>query len=84
VLGRTNSGVIEIITAILERGYRSGVFTRSVDPIDLHQMISAACFFRVSNRHTFGVIFNRNLMEDDLKARHRDMISDMILAYLKS
>jgi len=84
VLRRTNSGVIDIISAILKRGNDSGVFTRRVDPIDLHQMISAACFFRVSNRHTFGVIFNRDLMAGDLKVRHRDMISDMIIAYLKS
>lgn len=84
VLRRTNSGVIDIISAILERGYAIGAFKRRTDPIDLHQMISAACFFRVSNRHTFGVIFNRDLMAGDIKARHRDMIADMIIAYLKS
>lgn len=84
VLRRTNSGVIDIIAAILERGDTAGVFKRRVDPIDLHQMISAACFFRVSNRHTFGAIFNRDLMSADLKSRHRQMIADMIIAYLKS
>ena len=47
-------------------------------------MISAACFFRVSNRHTFGAIFNRDLMADDLRMRHKAIISDMILAYLNS
>jgi hypothetical protein len=30
------------------------------------------------------VIFNRDLMAGDIKARHRDMIADMIIAYLKS
>jgi AcrR family transcriptional regulator len=84
VLRRTNSGVIDIIAGILERGETSGVFKRKVDPVDLHQMISAECFFRVSNRHTFGAIFNRDLMADDLKVRHRQMVADMILAYLKS
>lgn len=84
VLRRTNSGVIDIIAAILERGEKTGVFKRKVDPVDLHQMISAECFFRVSNRHTFGAIFNRDLTAGDLKSRHRQMIADMILAYLKS
>lgn len=84
VLRRANSGVIDIIASILKRGEASGVFKRHVDPIDLHQMISAACFFRVSNRHTFGAIFNRDLMAEDLKVRHRQLISDMILAFLKS
>lgn len=84
VLRRANSGVIDIIAAILARGEAAGVFKRKVDPIDLHQMISAECFFRVSNRHTFGAIFNRDLMADDHENRHRQIISDMILAYLKS
>lgn len=84
VLRRANSGVIDIIAGILARGEATGVFRRKVDPVDLHQMISAECFFRVSNRHTFGAIFNRDLMANDLKARHRQMISDMIVAYLRS
>ena len=84
MLQRTSSIVVDIISAILKRGYESGAFKRRVDPIDLHQMISAACFFRVSNRHTFGAIFNRDLMADELKARHRQMISDMVIAYLVS
>lgn len=83
VLRQTNSGVIDLIAAILDRGEKSGVFKRKVDPIDLHQMISAACFFRVSNRHTFGALFNRDIMADAVKARHRQMIADMVLAYLK-
>lgn len=84
VLRRTNSGIVEIISKILERGYASRTFRKKVDPTDLHQMISAACFFRVSNRHTFGAIFNRNLMDNETKARHRQMIVDMVIAYLTS
>jgi hypothetical protein len=84
IFQRTNSGVIGIIAGILARGEASGVFTRKVDPVDLHQMISAACFFRVANRHTFGALFDRNLMADEYRTRHRKLIADMILAYLKS
>jgi AcrR family transcriptional regulator len=84
VLKRANSGIIAILTAILERGYESGAFSRRIDPVDLHQMISALCFFRVSNRHTFGAIFDRDLMEPTLKARHRSIVSDMVISYLKS
>jgi AcrR family transcriptional regulator len=84
VLQKANSGIIAILSGILERGVEDGAFKRRIDPVDLHQMISALCFFRVSNRHTFGAIFNRDLMADDLKVRHRQIISEMILAYLKS
>lgn len=84
VLKAANSGIIDLIAAILARGTEAGDFTREVDPVDLHQMISAPCFFRVSNRHTFGAIFDRDLMAEDVKARHRQMIADMIISYLKS
>ena len=57
-----------VIAKILERGYADGVFTREVDPIDLHMMISAFCVFRVANRYTFRTIFDRDLT-DDVAAR---------------
>jgi hypothetical protein len=47
-------------------------------------MISAQCFFRVSNRYTFGAIFNRDLAEEDIKRRHKSMICDAIIAFLKT
>ena len=76
--------VIETIAGILERGYATGVFQRRVDPVDLHMMISAQCFFRVSNRHTFGTIFRRDLASDELKRRHKTMIGDAVISYLRS
>ncbi|WP_267553526.1 TetR/AcrR family transcriptional regulator [Rhizobium rhizogenes] len=84
VLSEMNIAVIDIITGILERGYADGSFTRRVDPVDLHMMISAQCFFRVSNRHTFGAIFERDLSSDELKKRHKALIVDAILAFLKT
>jgi len=79
-----NVSVIETIADILERGRREGVFARRVDPVDLHMMISAFCFFRVSNRHTFGTIFRRDLSESGLKATHKAMIADAVVEYLRA
>ncbi|MGV1759647.1 TetR/AcrR family transcriptional regulator [Rhizobium sp. A22-96] len=84
VLSEMNIAVIDIISGILERGYADGSFIRRVDPVDLHMMISAQCFFRVSNRHTFGAIFERDLSSDELKKRHKALIVDAILAFLKT
>jgi AcrR family transcriptional regulator len=84
VLSQMNIAVIDIISDILKRGFADGSFQRKVDPVDLHLMISAQCFFRVSNRHTFGVIFNRDLSDEAIKARHRAMICDAILAFLQT
>lgn len=78
-----NISVIETIAGILERGLAAGVFIRRTDPIDVHMLISAFCFFRVSNRYTFGTIFHRDLSEPETMMRHKGMIADAVINYLK-
>jgi len=51
-----NSPVVSVIARILERGYASGAFRRRAEAIDIHLMISSFCFFRMSNRYSFGAI----------------------------
>jgi AcrR family transcriptional regulator len=77
-----NISIIQTISDILERGRADGSFRRDVDPIDIHMMISAFCFFRVSNRYTFGTIFHRDLSSPEYYGRHKAMISDAVLSYL--
>jgi hypothetical protein len=45
-------------------------------------MISAFCFFRVANRHTFGALFGRDLVAPEQRAHYRTMLGDMVIAYL--
>lgn len=77
-----NLGVIQTITDIIARGQREGLFRADVDPLDVHLMISALCFFRVSNRHTFGAIFSVDLDAPDLRARHKRMVGDAVIGML--
>lgn len=83
-IAELNISVIRTIQEILDRGTREGIFARKVDAIDLHMLISAFCFFRVSNRYTFGTIFQRDLSEPALYNRHKQLISDAVLAYLRT
>lgn len=73
-----NASVIRTLSSILERGRKEGVFRGDLDPVDVHLLVSAFCFFRVSNRHTFGAIFNRDLSDPKLRRRHRKMITETI------
>ena len=82
-LAAQNSPVIELIDGILARGRRDGSFTRDVDAIDLHMMISSFCVFRVANRHTFGAIFDRDLTDPALRDHYRGMLGDLVVAYLQ-
>ncbi len=78
-----NVTVIETLNGILRRGRRLGQFRRDVSALDVHMMISAFCFFRVSNRHTFGSLFRCDLTEPTMRARHKRLIGDAVVAVLE-
>ncbi|SOC48226.1 TetR family transcriptional regulator [Rhizobium subbaraonis] len=82
-IGELNLSIVKTIAAVLERGRGEGIFRRDVDAVDLHMLISAFCFFRVSNRYTFGTIFHRDLSAPELYNRHKHMICDAVLAYVR-
>jgi AcrR family transcriptional regulator len=84
VIRNVNLSIIDALAAILERGRKSGVFRAHVDPVDVHMLISAFCFFRVSNRPTFGTIFRRDLSAPDIRRRHKRMICDAVIGLLKA
>lgn len=79
-----NISVIRTIQDIVDRGLKTGAFKRHADAIDVHMLISAFCFFRVSNRYTFGTIFQRDLSEPALYQHHKRMITDAVLSYLRA
>lgn len=79
-----NATVIRTLAAILERGAKEGVFRSDLDPVDVHLLISAFCFFRVSNRYTFGAIFNRDLSDPKLRKRHKRLITEAVEQLLEA
>jgi AcrR family transcriptional regulator len=82
-LRRQNTAVIDTLAAILKRGQREGMFRTDINAVDLHLMISAFCFFRVSNRHTFGILFHCDLTAPDQRRKHKRMICDAIIRMLE-
>jgi AcrR family transcriptional regulator len=77
-----NKSAIRTLEDILQRGRAEGVFRDGFDALDLHLLISAFCFFRVSNRHTFEALFDCNFASPRLRARHRKMITEAVLSYV--
>ena len=68
--------------SVLERGQRDGVFRNDVDALDLHQLMVSLGIFNVSNRHTFGLIFGRDLGSKAQLARTRKLAAEVVLRYL--
>jgi AcrR family transcriptional regulator len=78
------SHVIEVLKSILERGQASGDFRTDVDALDVRLVMGSLCFFRVSNRHTFGALFDCDLSSPELRNRHRKMFTDAVLRFVKA
>jgi len=83
-LVQMNTPAVDRIASILERGVTEGVFRRKADAVDVHMLVSAFCFFRVANQHTFGRIFDRDLMDIALRDHYRTMVGDLVVEYLTS
>lgn len=79
-----NESVIRTLEDILERGQQAGDFRQGVEALDVHLLISAFCFFRVSNRHTFETLFDCDLANPKLRSRHRRMIIEAVLSHVES
>ena len=79
---RRNAEVITLLQHILQRGQAEGVFRRDVTALNLHLLISGLCFFRMSNRYTFGWLFDTDLAAPAARKEHRAMCCDVVDRYL--
>ena len=74
--------VLDVLGRILERGWDSGVFRDDVDALDVHQVISSYCVFRTAYRHTWRVLFGRDMLDPERRDQQRRMLGDLVVAYL--
>jgi len=75
--------LLVVITDLLQRGQKSGVFRKNVDPVDLYTTIAALGFFYFSNVHTLSTIFGRNLLSQKEQKARMEHSADVILGYLR-
>jgi len=74
-----HSPLVGMLSAVLRRGARAGLFRQGIDPVQLYISIAGEGYFYLSNRYTLARIFGRDLMtRRALAARARHM-SQVIL-----
>lgn len=77
-----NAAVIVLLQRVLQRGQADGSIRRDVTALELHMLISALCFFRMSNRYTFGYLFDCDLTSPSMRKAHRVMVCEVVDRYL--
>lgn len=83
VIQRLNVPAIDAVRTVYERGLKAGVFRSGIDPIDLHMSISALALFNVANKHTFSLIFKRDLESPAAVVARRDSIVETIVRFVR-
>ena len=79
-----NVPVISAVKSVYERGVAAGVFRPGLDPVELHMSISALSFFNVANRHTFALIFKRDMTDPAEMATRRNNIVEMVVRFVRA
>jgi AcrR family transcriptional regulator len=80
---KLNMPAIDGLRRVLERGQGDGVFRAGIDAVDLHMSISALAVFQVSNRHTFSLIFQRDLDSPKALIARRDSVIEMVVRFVR-
>ena len=82
VMRQLNSKAIDSVRALYERGVARGVFRPGLVPVDIHAAISALTVFNVSNRYTFGSIFDRDDRQTKAETLQREHVVQLILRFV--
>ncbi len=77
-----NSAIVDVLRDLLARGAAAGMFRANIDALHLHMLINATCFYRISNRHTWKVIFGRDLFTSKEAAKQRAMLVEAVMRLL--
>jgi AcrR family transcriptional regulator len=83
MIQKLNVPAIEGLRRVYERGVAGGVFRAGLDPVDLHMSISALSFFNTANRHTFALIFKRDMDSPAAIVARRDSIIEMVVRFVR-
>ena len=78
-----NRPIIDRLSRVIARGQAEGRFRGDVDPVEIHKAIAELGMFNVTNRHTFGAIFQREMGSNGDVASRCNIVAEMMLRYLE-
>ena len=79
-----NSPLIDALASVLARGEASGELRAGVDPMQLYISIAGLAYFYLSNKHTLGAIFGRDLMTAPALALRLAHMTAVLTSYVRA
>jgi len=84
VFTATSSPLIEVLAQVLARGEKSGELRRGIDAMQLYISIAGLAYFYLSNKHTLGAIFGRDLMQPQALAQRLAHMTAVVTSYVRA
>ena len=79
-----NSPLIDGLARVLERGEKSGELRGGIDPMQLYISIAGLAYFYLSNKHTLGTIFGRDLMAKGALDGRLSHMTEVVRRYVQA
>lgn len=79
---KMNSPLVQMLSDVLARGQRAGVFRGGVDPVQLYVTIAGLCYFYLSNSATLSTIFGRDLRSPAALSERLSHMTEVVMGYL--
>ncbi len=83
-VAKAANDLIDAISEILDRGAKSGEFSKGIDPFQLYISILSLSYLHLSNKHTLSVTYGRDLSEAAWLDERREHVRTLILGYLRA
>ncbi|MFP6732458.1 MAG: TetR/AcrR family transcriptional regulator [Rhodospirillales bacterium] len=78
-----HSPFVDLMTDVLKRGEKEGVFRKNVDPVQFYVTVASVAYFYLSNIYTLSAIFGRKLNSKAALAERHEHCLDVVLGYLR-
>jgi AcrR family transcriptional regulator len=79
-----NSPLIDVLADVLARGEAEGTLRSGIDPMQLYISIAGLAYFYLSNKHTLGAVFGRDLMAPGALAERLAHMTEVVLGYVRN
>jgi AcrR family transcriptional regulator len=74
--------LLAILSELLERGARAGVFRKQIDAVQIYVTIAALGYFYLSNRYTLSRFLSRDLMEEKQRTAWLEHMTRVVLEHV--
>ena len=79
-----NSPLIDDLAKVLKRGEKSGELRGGIDAMQLYISIAGLAYFYLSNKHTLGTIFGRDLMAKNALDERLAHMTAVVVRYVQA